>query len=448
MKHHKRTGFITTAIFLMFYTACGGKGDNSDVTISISPMSPVITRVGESRTLNVDVRNTNNAAFELSVLPESGSGCVKNGGNVVCTPTAEGTYYVTVTAVANTLRFVSVFMIVDLREFPVLPRTWVGIDGGQSTFTSDNDIYGIAYGDGRFVAVGENGVIAYSTDGRNWTRSENGAFDSNKIFAVTYGSGLFIAGGQNGVMAYSTDGTNWIQVNGAFDTEDIRGIAYGDGMFIAVGHAGRMAHSADGINWTRVIEKPIGENKFYAVTYGDGTFVAVGENGGIAFSANGTNWTPVQYPANPFYTDSLLDTDIRSVAYGNEQFIAVGDYGRWASSADGITWWMYGISFIPWTSELADSSWNREYEASPLTLFDEDKIYGIAFGGEWFVAVGENGKMAYSAGGYWNATPVNPYVNPFGTDEIYGVAYGGGRFVAVGKSGKMAYALAYVPVIQ
>ena len=437
MKHLKRTGFIAIAMILSLFAACGGSGNddgnNSNVTISISPASPVNTRVGESRTLNVTVQEANNTNFELSVIPASGSGCVKNGGNVVCSPTAAGIYEITVTAAVNTSRTATVTLTVGeaLPSMPIPPVNWIGIAGNQTTFT-DDDIYGITYGDGRFVAVGGNGGIAYSTDGINWTRVTNGTFDDYKIFAVAYGGGMFVAGGQNDRMAYSTDGANWTRVISTFDAADIRGIAYGDGMFVAVGYTGRIAYSTDGINWTRATETPIGENQFYGIAYGGGTFVAVGENGSVSYSTNGTNWTRVPDPQNPLFTDSIFDTNIRGVAYGYGDgiVIAVGDEGKWASSTDGITWWMYGITVKPWTTEYANSTFN---------LFDEDTVYGITYGDGWFVAVGENGKMAYSAGGFWIITPGNPFNRPFGEDDIYGVAYGDGRFIAVGKSGKMAY---------
>ena len=54
-------------------------------------------------------------------------------------------------------------------------------------------------------------------------------------------------------------------------------------------------------------------------------------------------------------------------------------------------------------------------------------------------AVGDFGKMADSSDGI-NWTPIT--TTTFGTtmnDSIYGIAYGGGRFVAVGSGGKMAY---------
>jgi len=89
----------------MFFAACGdGKKaaptekQTDPATISIS--QPSSARVGELKTLTVTRRNTPD--FNLTVTPASGSGCGKrNVDTVDCTPTAAGTYAITVTATAD-----------------------------------------------------------------------------------------------------------------------------------------------------------------------------------------------------------------------------------------------------------------------------------------------------------------------------------------------------------
>jgi len=102
----KNTGVIATAIFLMFFSACGGGngngGSNSTPStspsdppaISISPINATIA-VGESRTFTVSPQNSS-----FTFTPPANSGCVANAGSntIVCTPTAAGTYSITVTA--------------------------------------------------------------------------------------------------------------------------------------------------------------------------------------------------------------------------------------------------------------------------------------------------------------------------------------------------------------
>jgi photosystem II stability/assembly factor-like uncharacterized protein len=68
---------------------------------------------------------------------------------------------------------------------------------------SPSIIYGVGFGNNRFVAVGQQGKIAYSTDGATWTAVANTTFANNvQINAVAYGSGRFVAVGNNGRMAY------------------------------------------------------------------------------------------------------------------------------------------------------------------------------------------------------------------------------------------------------
>jgi hypothetical protein len=45
--------------------------------------------------------------------------------------------------------------------------------------------------------------MAYSPDGINWTRIPNNTFASNQsIWGLAYGNGVFVAAGENGRMAW------------------------------------------------------------------------------------------------------------------------------------------------------------------------------------------------------------------------------------------------------
>ena len=104
------------------------------------------------------------------------------------------------------------------------PSTWTAVEG--STFDK-SDIYSIAYGNNRFVAVGYQGKIAYSNDGISWTAVSDSKFPSTEstgsnfafqIRTIAYGTagnagGRFVAGGYEGKMAYSDNGTSWTAVS-------------------------------------------------------------------------------------------------------------------------------------------------------------------------------------------------------------------------------------------
>jgi hypothetical protein len=288
--------------------------------------------------------------------------------------------------------------------------------------------------------VGDNGGIARSADGINWSQSGNGAtiFGSSQIFDVAYGVGRFVAVGANGRMAHSTDGVNWTSVTATtFNQENIRGIAYGAGRFVAVGHAGRMAHSANGINWTSVSNTTFGSSGIFGIDHLEGTFVAVGANSGIAHSTDGINWTRI---TNTTLSAVIGVTDLYDVAYdGFSRIIVVGANGRMAAGqAHATTNWsslnstfgtsgIYGVTYgggrfvaVGAAGRMAHSQDGLNWTSVSNTTFGTNKISGITYSNGRFVAVGDNGRVAYfgSSAGISSAPP--EYEWPAGTPLIGG----------------------------
>jgi hypothetical protein len=72
----------------------------------------------------------------------------------------------------------------------------------RTTGTS-NQLFGVAYGNGTFVAVGGfffANIILTSPDGVNWTERTS---RSKTLNSVTYGKGLFVAVGNGGTILTS-----------------------------------------------------------------------------------------------------------------------------------------------------------------------------------------------------------------------------------------------------
>jgi hypothetical protein len=96
----------------------------------------------------------------------------------------------------------------------------------------------IAYGNGRFVATGdEYNIIASSTDGMNWTSSiistssyvepNRVVFDGTKFVSIGYY-------GDNAQNLYtSTDGVNWT-ISSTGDNQNWGALAYGDGKYVTL----------------------------------------------------------------------------------------------------------------------------------------------------------------------------------------------------------------------
>jgi hypothetical protein len=106
----------------------------------------------------------------------------------------------------------------------------------------------VAYGEGKFVAVGDN-TVAYSIDaGRHWNPillPVPWGFVSYS--AITYANGHFIAVGGDQVII-SEDGQHWTAdtvVSGA----NLFTIIFQDGLYVTTGHNGFIATSADDLNF-------------------------------------------------------------------------------------------------------------------------------------------------------------------------------------------------------
>ena len=269
------------------------------------------------------------------------------------------------------------------------PKVWYEVDSTRNSFGSSS-INSICYGNGKFVAGGTSGKMAYSSDGITWTQVSDSPFGSSSIYSVYHGNGKFVAGGTSWKMAYSTDGVTWTKVpNSTFgNNTTIFSICYEKGKYVAVGgyrassmtittYHGKMAYSTDGVTWTSIDISAFRDYRIYSICYGNGKFVAVGGSpdtiiqgtstgagGKMAYSTDGVNWTEVD---SPFGSSS-----IHSTYYGNGKFVAGGNGGKIAYSTDGITW-----------------------TAVSNSTFGTNPISSICYGNGKYVAVGLDGKMAY-----------------------------------------------------
>jgi len=261
------------------------------------------------------------------------------------------------------------------------------------------DIWGVTYGDGLYVAVGNDGTMTTSPDGTTWTTRTSG-FGTTDILNVTYGDGLYVAVGRDGKLTTSPDGTTWTTRTSGFGTTDIWGVTYGDGLYVAVGNDGTMTTSPDGTTWT-TRTSGFGTTDIREVTYGDGLYVAVGSDGKLTTSPDGTTWTT--------RTSGFGTTTIRGVTYGDGLYVAVGTSGTLTTSPDGTTW------------------------TTRTSGFGTTTIRGVTYGDGLYVAGGDDGKLTTSTDG----TTWTTRTSGFGTTDIYGVGYGDGLYFAVGTSGTL-----------
>src|SRR4051812_16089492 len=84
----------------------------------------------------------------------------------------------------------------------------------------------ICFGNGKFVAVGDGGIIHTSADGRLWDDGQRPVPKTlNRVFCV---NGIFIAVGKSGTILTSADGVAWTQQTSG-TTDELGSLAFGNG---------------------------------------------------------------------------------------------------------------------------------------------------------------------------------------------------------------------------
>ena len=246
---------------------------------------------------------------------------------------------------------------------------------------NSNLIYDVIYANNMFIGVGENGCVRYSNYNDLVSTDESGSITSinddtwteitvgNRDFkGIAYGNGTFVAIGDEGTLAYSTDGVTWTNKVLYGGHHNFETICYDGTKFIALGHNDELpyrvinAYSEDGIIWST--DKDIvvpARTIIYDVIYANNKYVAVGTNGVILYSEDAITW-------NAGVSENMRG--LNSIAYGNGKFVAVGG-GVILYSEDGINWTVVaGVEASTYIVEYA----NNKFLTYPSIHISEDGI--------------------------------------------------------------------------
>lgn len=219
----------------------------------------------------------------------------------------------------------------------------------------------VAYGLGRYVAVGGNfldgdrGVIATSTDGLNWVP---GSFflnqtASNAFVTVAFGGGVFWAATPTRLYR-STTGTSFIYESSSGASGE-RILCFGNNRFVRVGDS--LWVSTNGTSWVTTSQPSA--NPIATMSFGAGIFVATAGRD-VASSVDGFNW---------IVRTNALPQGVSDVTFGNGVFMAVAGTNYFTSqpvakvslSTDARTLWVHGLKNRQYdilaTNNLTATNW-------------------------------------------------------------------------------------------
>ena len=359
------------------------------------------------------------------------AGSVDNAGNI--TWTTPNTYNFTNGIVTNgVMTSVSASPSFSFR----LAANFLGgnfVSGGtllwRSPSTGGSYYNAVAYGNGRFVAVGYAGQTAVSTDGTNWGNVPM-AKDRAELFDVAYGNGVFLAVGTNNPVLLSSNGISW--TTNAVD--NFSSVAFGGGKFLAVSPTGATFSSTDGVTWSAVAGAATAQN-FIGVDYANGLFILFGSTGRFQTSADGVTWNTPRTNAVTSFTSagyvggrwvlggSFVPNVVFTNVTGSDQVATNAGFSvRGLNSGSNLLVAATGASYPPAFSTNG-LVWNYGNGA-------QDTLRAVAYGSNVFVAVGNYIQSSGDGRGWALRSAVTPVAmanNP-GVNTNFGIYLDGATF--------------------
>lgn len=207
------------------------------------------------------------------------------------------------------------------------------------------DVWDVAFGANRFVAVANGGFAYTSSDGVVWIRGNIAGGNS-----IAFAAGRFFVPLSAGTNLISTDGANWAAVGTAL-TNALGKIVLGEGVFFA--RAGNyLATSTDGTNWIQRTSSTLPGDGGIA---SDGMrFVNVGRRI-VSF--------PLSFDTFVFASDLLVNIGMTSSP--PPLIVLSGVVGR-----------SYRIEYLPYLPSSATNTWqaltNLILPSSPYSLTDPE----------------------------------------------------------------------------
>jgi len=193
---------------------------------------------------------------------------------------------------------------------------------------------GVAYQNGTYLASFSSGLIFKSPNGENWTQVTDPSIPAGVFNRLISAAGKFVIVGNSGLVIYSTDGTNWATGNSG-TTKNLRELRYLNGAFFATAQD-QIITSPDAVHWSVLpVNGLSGTDEIRNITYGNGRYVIVSARKGygdlyIYSSTTGE--------AGSWITQNVGYFTPNRIEYLKDHFYIFTANGNILMSPDGILW--------------------------------------------------------------------------------------------------------------
>lgn len=186
----------------------------------------------------------------------------------------------------------------------------------------------LSYGNGLYIATGDNGGLATSSDGVNWTARNSGS--RRHLTGSVWTGSQYVVTGQHGTLLTSTDGATWISVPTGL-SEHLMAVEHRNGTTVAAGYSGSILFSRDGRTWNRSGLNPGRSVTVHSMASSPGGFVVAtsSADGTVYYSADGSSWSEVYR--------GTRNTGYGAMFWDGANYLVLGS-GHLLSSADGRAW--------------------------------------------------------------------------------------------------------------
>jgi subtilisin family serine protease/photosystem II stability/assembly factor-like uncharacterized protein len=300
-------------------------------------------------------------------------------------------------------------------------------------------LWGVAYGLGGYVAVGDQGTLQVTTDLRIW--SDIPLNTTERLRSVASGPNAMIAVGSEGSVFRATSLHHWENL-GQLLPEDLHRVVFVDGLFWVLGDNGTFMRSLTGDVWETVTL--FTQNALRGLAHGRDGYVLVTNANEYLVSGDGVHWE--SFITENEHPSSTLPVQFRDVLHHRGRYYFVYQNGivvRESASLPSVSF-SFNASNQSWfaalrlqnstilvrrTQDLALAYETGEAER----VFLQSGIQAICAKGPYAVAVGHHGHIFRSRNGSdWESV-----FGAFAESDIHQIAFWRGQYFAAGRLGAL-----------